>query len=59
LNWLRPLIREAQIVYYRWAQHEICPMHPDLPVVVHRLRDLLAEREADPRNPLRAVWQWL
>ena len=54
----RPLIREASIAYYRWALAEIHPMHPDVPHIVHRLRDLLAERHAAPCYLRRAV-EWL
>lgn len=55
---LRPLVREASIAYYRWALAEINPMHPDLPRIVHRLRDLLAERYARPCY-LRRIYEWL
>jgi hypothetical protein len=43
MTWLRPLIREVQIAYYRWARHDLQmknPHHPDLLLIVHRLRDL-------------------
>jgi len=55
---MRPLIREASIVYLRWALREINPMHPDVPRIVLTLRDLLAERYAQPCY-LRRVWSWL
>jgi hypothetical protein len=52
------LIREASIVYLRWALKEIHPMHPDVPRIVLTLRDLLAERYARPCY-LRRVLRWL
>lgn len=49
---LTPIWREIRILYYRWARMDLRlqPLHPDLPVVVMRLNDLVAER---PRPALR------
>lgn len=44
---LRPLLRLAQIAWFNWARRELQqrdPTHPDLPLIVRRLRDLEAER---------------
>lgn len=51
-NPFRPLLREVQILYYRWARKDLRfqPTHPDLPLVIMHLNDLLAER---PRPALR------
>lgn len=49
MKWLRPLTREASLLFYRWARHDLQrknATHPDLPFIVHRIRDLLAERAA-------------
>lgn len=48
----RPIIREIQILYYKWARKDLRlqPLHPDLPVVVMRLNDLMSER---PRPALK------
>lgn len=53
---LRPLTREFRIAYYRWAQREIPPTHPDVPLIVMRLRALLDERGPEP---VRALVRWL
>jgi hypothetical protein len=53
---LRPLWREAEIFYLRWALREMPLMHPDLPRVVLRLRSLLDERQPEP---IRAFVRWL
>lgn len=58
MNCIRPLVREASIVFYRWALAEIHPLHPDVPHIVHRLRDLLAERYST-NCYLRRALQWL
>ena len=61
MNCLRPLIRETQILYYRWAQRDLQhkdPHHPDLTFIVTRLRDLRAEREASDSIYRRAI-EWL
>jgi hypothetical protein len=58
---IRPLLREAAIAYYRWARHDLQhknPHHPDLTLIVTRLRDLRAERHAKP-CALRSLWSWL
>jgi hypothetical protein len=46
MNALRPIYRELAILYYRWARKDLRlqPLHPDLPLVVIRLNDLMAER---------------
>lgn len=57
----RPLWREALIVFYRWALHDMQrknPHHPDMPEVIVALRDLLVERHARPCY-LRSTWRWL
>lgn len=54
---LRPLVREALIAYYRWARHDLQhknPHHPDLLLIVHRLRDLRAERVCQTNR----FWRW-
>lgn len=55
---IRPVIRELSIAYYRWALAEIDPLHEDVPFIVHRLRDLLVERNAR-RCYLRRGLEWL
>lgn len=58
---IRPLIREASILYYRWARHDLQrknATHPDLPYIVTRLRDLKAERAASEGFDKQA-WRWL
>ena len=53
------LLREWRIFYLRWALGEMSPLHPDLPQVVTRLRQLLDQRHADTRpNIIRTAWQW-
>ena len=37
---LYPLWRELALRWWRWALSEIDPMHPDLPKIVHRIREL-------------------
>jgi hypothetical protein len=41
---LSPLIREARILYFKWAMREMGPLHADLPEAVHRLHELVSER---------------
>jgi hypothetical protein len=41
---LRPLWREARLAWYRWAQREIHPLHDDVPLIVHSIARLEAER---------------
>lgn len=41
---LRPLLVNARIAWYEWAQREMHPMHPDAGQVVLRLRELRDER---------------
>ena len=54
---IRPLIREFQIAYYRWALREMPLDHPDLIHVIVTLRDLKAERERS--NSIYArLWRW-
>jgi hypothetical protein len=55
---IRPLLRELAIAYYEWAEHDMGPTHPDLPYVLHRLRDLREERHARP-GIYPAIWRWL
>jgi hypothetical protein len=43
---LRPLIREARLFYFRWALSEIDPLHEDVPMIVHAINRLEAERTA-------------
>lgn len=52
MNAFRPICREVAIFYYKWARKDLRlrPLHPDLPLVVMRLNDLVAER---PRPALR------
>jgi hypothetical protein len=55
-------MREAAIAYYRWARHDLQqkdPTHPDLLHIVHRLRDLRAERHTQPPCALITLWRWL
>lgn len=47
---LRPLLREAQIAYLRWALRELSPLHPDVPAIVRKLAQLVAERPPVPRR---------
>lgn len=61
MNWFRPLIREASILYYRWARFDLQhknPTHPDLLLIIHRLRELRAERNG-PRTITKRIVQWL
>jgi hypothetical protein len=61
LKAIRPVIREVAIAWYRWALHDLQiknPHHPDLFLIVVRLRDLLAERHA-ARCYLRRTVEWL
>lgn len=44
MSWLRPLLIEVELAYLRWARLEIDPLHPDLPRIVARIRQLEAER---------------
>lgn len=37
---MKPLIDLARLHYYRWALREICPTHPDVPLIVLRLNEL-------------------
>lgn len=48
---LAPLFREARIKFYQWALHDMSPLHPDLPAVVHRLHQLVAERPPIEQRP--------
>lgn len=44
---LAPLLREAKIAFYQWARRDMQRkggMDPDLPKVLQRLSELLAER---------------
>lgn len=44
MNAIRPLLRAAQLFYFRWALAEIHPLHPDVGYIVHRLAQLRSER---------------
>lgn len=37
---LSTIFRMAALVYYRWALREMDPLHPDVPHVVRRIREL-------------------
>lgn len=37
---LRPIWRTWRLFILKWALKEINPMHPDLPLIVRRLREL-------------------
>jgi len=52
---LTPLYREFAIFYYRWALRDINPLHPDVPRIVRRLRELLDMRGPEP---VKAFWGW-
>lgn len=41
---IRPLLREFSLWYFRRALKEICPMHADVPFLVHRINALTFER---------------
>lgn len=41
---LWPLLRLWLIFFYSWAAREIHPLHPDVPHITRRLRDLKADR---------------
>ena len=41
---LRPLWRELALFYFSRAMREIHKLHPDVPYITHRIRDLTAER---------------
>ncbi len=41
---LRPVLRNAQLVYLEWALREIDPLHPDVPLIVMAISRLQAER---------------
>lgn len=46
MSGIRPIIRLAQLYWFRWAQHDLQrknPHHPDLPYVI--LRRAALERE--------------
>lgn len=53
MNALRPLLRELALAYYQRALREIPPLHPDVPHIVLRIRQLLDERVVRP------IWRWL
>lgn len=46
LRALRPVIRNASLVYHEHALREINPLHPDVPEIVLTIRRLKAERSA-------------
>ncbi|MGZ5268980.1 MAG: hypothetical protein ACXWC6_00055 [Ramlibacter sp.] len=37
---LQAIIRLVALAYYNWARREMDPQHPDLPLVVLRIREL-------------------
>ena len=41
---LRAMPDALERAHLEWALREICPMHPDVPYIVHRINDL--ERSA-------------
>jgi hypothetical protein len=53
----RPLWREACITGFRWALREIDPMHRDVPYIVRRLAELIAERGPEP-DVMKESFQW-
>jgi hypothetical protein len=58
MNALRPIFREAHLFYLSWALAEIDPMHPDVPAIVLKRRQLINERHATNCYLRRAI-QWL
>lgn len=44
LRLLTAIVREADILHLRWAQHEIAPGHPDTGYIAIRLRERIAQR---------------
>lgn len=43
MSGLRPVLNLIRLAWWRWAQRELQhrdPTHPDLPQIVHRIRDL-------------------
>jgi hypothetical protein len=44
---LTTILRLAALLYYRWALREMDPLHPDLPDVVRRIRELEEHAPAD------------
>lgn len=48
---LAALIRETKIKFYEWAQHDMSPLHPDLPKVVRRLHELKSQRPPVDTRP--------
>jgi hypothetical protein len=55
---IRPFIREAHLFYLSWALAEIDPLHPDVPAIVLKRRQLINERHATNCYLRRAI-QWL
>jgi hypothetical protein len=39
------MVLHIKLAFYRWAAAEIHPLHPDVPKVMHRVRDLEAQLE--------------
>jgi hypothetical protein len=37
---LAPIFNLIEQAYLSWALREICPLHPDVPRIVHRLNEL-------------------
>jgi hypothetical protein len=50
VSWLlravRPVFRNASLLYHTWALREIHPLHPDVPHLVLTVNRLKAERTA-------------
>jgi hypothetical protein len=51
---LTTILRVAALVYYRWALREMDPLHPDVPHVVRRIRELEERASADDARGLEA-----
>jgi hypothetical protein len=46
LQAMRPLIRNASLLYHERALREIDPLHPDVPEIVRTISRLKAERSS-------------
>jgi len=42
---LLPVFRLMALCYYRWAMSQIDPLHPDVPEIVLRIRELENSKE--------------
>jgi len=45
---LLPVFRLMALAYYRWAMSQIDPLHPDVPEIVLRIREL--EKSGEGRH---------